>query len=208
MTAGHIEGHAQGEEPRPGAASCPATWCGSTPAGARTGKRGEEGGPYYAMAPGLSVDAAKLLAKKRIVAIGFDAPFIDPVPSGMLQGKASPAPGHRAGAAVLGAPLHVVGIRHSPPGGPEISSAMADEHVWTSCAMVLPSRDKGAAGAVIRPVGGWTSGTALRHRCWTPVAGSFRSRSRRLLVHSRNSYAARREMRTRGCGKAVSGPRS
>lgn len=35
-----------------------------------------DGGPYYAMAPGLSVDAAKLLATKRIVAIGIDAPFI------------------------------------------------------------------------------------------------------------------------------------
>jgi hypothetical protein len=29
---------------------------------------------------------------------------------------------------------------------------MASDKVWTSCAMVLPSRDKGAAGAVIRPV--------------------------------------------------------
>ena len=43
------------------------------------------------MAPGLAVDAAKLLATKRIVAIGLDAPFIDAVPNGMLQGKAPPA---------------------------------------------------------------------------------------------------------------------
>ena len=31
-------------------------------------------------------------------------------------------------------------------------AAMAADRVWTSCAMVLPSRDKGAAGAVVRPV--------------------------------------------------------
>ena len=31
-------------------------------------------------------------------------------------------------------------------------AAMAGDQVWTSCAMVLPSRDKGAAGAVVRPV--------------------------------------------------------
>jgi hypothetical protein len=29
---------------------------------------------------------------------------------------------------------------------------MGKDLVWTSCAMALPSRDKGAAGAVIRPV--------------------------------------------------------
>ena len=45
------------------------------------------------MAPGLSVDAAKLLGRMRIVAIGLDTPFIDPVADGMLQGKAPPAPG-------------------------------------------------------------------------------------------------------------------
>ena len=31
-------------------------------------------------------------------------------------------------------------------------AAMARDRVWTSCAMALPSRDKGAAGAVVRPV--------------------------------------------------------
>jgi len=114
-------------------------------------KEGEESGPYYTMAPGLSVDAAKLLAKKRIVAIGFDAPFIDPVPSGMLQGKAPPAPGTEPGLpfSVHHYMLSVFGIHHLENLN---LSAMAGDRVWTSCAMVLPSRDKGAAGAVIRPV--------------------------------------------------------
>jgi hypothetical protein len=78
----------------------------------------DEGSPYYAMAPGLSVDAAKWLATKRIVAIGLDAPFIDPVPSGMLQGKAPPAPGTEPGLpfSIL---LHAVGVRHPPSREPE-----------------------------------------------------------------------------------------
>ena len=77
-------------------------------------KDGDEGGPYYAMAPGLSVDAAKLLAGKRIVAIGLDAPFIDAVPSGMLQGKAPPAPGTEPGLpfSVHHYMLSVFGIHH------------------------------------------------------------------------------------------------
>ena len=90
-------GHAARRRVWRSAASCPATWCGSTPAGATTGRTGDDGGSYYAMAPGLSVDAAKWLATKRIVAIGLDAPFIDAVPSGMLQGKAPPAPGTEPG---------------------------------------------------------------------------------------------------------------
>lgn len=114
-------------------------------------KEAEEGGPYYAMAPGLSVDAAKLLAAKRIVAIGIDAPFIDPVPSGMLQGKAPPAAGTEPGLpfSIHHYMLSVFGIHHLENLN---LAAMAGDHVWTSCAMVLPSLDKGAAGAVIRPV--------------------------------------------------------
>ena len=114
-------------------------------------KEGDEGGPYYAMAPGLSVDAAKLLATKRIVAIGVDAPFIDPVPKGMLQGKAPPAAGTEPGLpfSIHHYMLSVFGIHHLENLN---LAAMAGDHVWTSCAMVLPSLDKGAAGAVIRPV--------------------------------------------------------
>ncbi|MBC5782278.1 cyclase family protein [Ramlibacter sp. USB13] len=107
--------------------------------------------PYYAMAPGLSVDAAKMLAGKRIVAVGLDVPFIDPVPEGMLQGKAPPAPGTEQGLpfSIHHYMLSVYGIHHLENLN---LAAMAADKVWTSCAMVLPSRDKGAAGAVIRPV--------------------------------------------------------
>ena len=114
-------------------------------------KEGEEGAKYYAMAPGLSVDAAKFLATKRIVAIGLDAPFIDPVPNGMLQGKAPPAQGTEPGLpfSIHHYMLSVFGIHHLENLN---LAAMAGDRVWTSCAMVLPSRDQGAAGAVIRPV--------------------------------------------------------
>ena len=106
---------------------------------------------YYAMAPGLSVDAAKMLAAKRIVAIGLDVPFIDAVPNGMLQGKAPPAPGTDPGLpfSIHHYMLSVYGIHHLENLN---LAAMAADKVWTSCAMVLPSRDKGAAGAVVRPV--------------------------------------------------------
>jgi kynurenine formamidase len=107
--------------------------------------------PYYAMSPGLSVEATKMLAGRRIVAIGLDAPFIDAVPNGMLQGKAQPAAGTEPGLpfSIHHYMLSVYGIHHLENMN---LAAMAADKVWTSCAMVLPSRDKGAAGAVVRPV--------------------------------------------------------
>jgi len=84
-------------------------------------------------------------------AFGLDAPFIDPVPNGLLQGKAPPAPGTEPNLpfSIHHYMLSVFGIHHLENLN---LAAMAADRVWTSCAMVLPSRDKGAAGAVIRPV--------------------------------------------------------
>ena len=106
---------------------------------------------YYGRAPGLSYDAAHYLGERRIVAIGLDAPFIDAVPDGMLQGKVGPAPGTPPGLpfAVHHHMLTQMGIHH-------IENAKLDElardKVWTSCTMILPAREKGAAGAAVRPV--------------------------------------------------------
>jgi kynurenine formamidase len=106
---------------------------------------------YYAKAPGLSYDAAQYLGKQRIVAIALDTPFIDPVPEGLLAGKAAPAPGTPPG---LGFAVHhhmltQAGIHH-------VENAKLDElardKVWTSCAMLLPLRERGAAGSAVRPV--------------------------------------------------------
>jgi kynurenine formamidase len=106
---------------------------------------------YYASAPGLSYDAAQYIGKRRAVAIALDTPFIDPVPDGMLTGKAAPAAGVPPGLpfAVHHHMLTQMGIHH-------VENAKLDElardKVWTSCAMLLPLRERGAAGSAVRPV--------------------------------------------------------
>jgi kynurenine formamidase len=106
---------------------------------------------YYTQAPGLGYDAARYLGERRVVAIGFDTPFVDAVPAGMLEGKAGPAPGTPAGLpfAVHHHMLTQMGIHH-------IENTKLDElsrdRIWTSCTVILPVRQKGAAGAAVRPV--------------------------------------------------------
>jgi kynurenine formamidase len=106
---------------------------------------------YYAAAPGLSFDAAQYLGKKRVVAVGVDVPFIDPVPEGMLQGKAAPAPGTPPNTpfAVHHHLLTEAGVYHIE--NANLREAVSQQ-VWTGCAMVLPLRTRGAAGSPIRPV--------------------------------------------------------
>jgi len=106
---------------------------------------------YYTQAPGLGYDAAQYLGEKRIVAIGLDTPFIDPVPAGMLQGKAPPAEGTPPGLpfAVHHHMLTQKGIHHIEHAN---LAAIADDKAWTSCTMILPLREKGGAGSAVRPV--------------------------------------------------------
>lgn len=106
---------------------------------------------YYASAPGLNIDAARLLADARVVAVGLDAPFIDSVADGMLMGKAGPAPG-----SLPGLPFSVHHHLLTQAGVHHVENArlheMARDEVYTSCTMILPTREKGAAGAAVRPV--------------------------------------------------------
>ena len=106
---------------------------------------------YYSKAPGLAYDAARYLGDKRIVAIGLDTPFIDPVPEGMLQGKGAPAQGTPPGLpfAVHHHMLSQAGIHHIENSKLD---TLARDKVWLSCTMVLPPLEKGAAGAAVRPV--------------------------------------------------------
>jgi kynurenine formamidase len=106
---------------------------------------------YYAAGPGLAFDAARYLSGKRIVAIGVDVPFIDPVPEGMLQGKAAPAAGTPPNTpfAIHHHMLTQAGIYHIE--NANLGEA-ASQQVWTGCAIVLPLRTKGAAGSPVRPV--------------------------------------------------------
>jgi len=106
---------------------------------------------YYTKAPGLAYDAAQWLSQRRIVAVGLDTPFVDTVAEGMLMGKAPPAEGTPPGFpfAVHHHMLVQAGIHL-------IENAKLDEmaadRVWTACTMILPVREKGAAGAAVRPV--------------------------------------------------------
>ena len=106
---------------------------------------------YYTKAPGLSYDAAQWLAQRRIVAISLDTPFIDTVPEGMLMGKAGPAPGTPPGM-----PFAVHHHMLSQAGIHLVENAkldeMASDKVWTSCTLILPLLEKGAAGSALRPV--------------------------------------------------------
>ena len=107
--------------------------------------------PYYTQGPGLSYDAAQYLGRARIVAVGLDVPFIDPVAEGFLQGKAPPAAGTPQGLpfAVHHHMLTQMGIHHLE----NVRTVdLAEDRVWTSCAMILPIRQQGAAGSAIRPV--------------------------------------------------------
>jgi kynurenine formamidase len=69
----------------------------------------------------------------------------------MLQGTAAPAAGTPPGLpfAVHHHLLTQAGIHH-------IENAKLDElardRVWTACTIILPAREKGAAGAAVRPV--------------------------------------------------------
>jgi kynurenine formamidase len=106
---------------------------------------------YYTKAPGLSYDAARYLGERRVAVIALDTPFVDPVPEGMLMGKAGPAAGTPQGLpfAVHHHLITQMGIHH-------IESAKldeaADDKLWTSCTMILPLREKGGAGSPVRPV--------------------------------------------------------
>lgn len=106
---------------------------------------------YYTKAPGLSYDAAQWLAQRRIVVIGLDTPFVDTVAEGMLAGKAGPAPGTPPGL-----PFAVHHHMLAQAGIHLIENAKLDEmaadRVWVACTLILPLRDKGAAGSAVRPV--------------------------------------------------------
>jgi kynurenine formamidase len=106
---------------------------------------------YYAQAPGLAYDAAQYLGTKRIVAIGLDAPFIDTVPEGMMQGKAPPAAGTPPGLpfAIHHYMITQMGIHHVENAKLD---TMARDKVYTACTMILPLMEKGGAGSAIRPV--------------------------------------------------------
>ncbi len=106
---------------------------------------------YYAMGPGLSMDAAEYLAERKIVLVALDNPFTDPVAKGQLQRKAMPPQGMDQGL-----PFYIHHYNLAVAGIHQIQNAnlgaLAKNKVWTSCTMILPLRSKGHAGSPVRPV--------------------------------------------------------
>jgi kynurenine formamidase len=111
----------------------------------------DTGKTYYTKGPGLSYDAAKYIEDKQVVLVALDNPFTDPVPDGMLQGKAAPAAGTP--------PALPFAIHHHnlvQAGIHQIQNAnlgeLAKDKVWLSCTIILPLRSKGGSGSPVRPV--------------------------------------------------------
>ena len=106
---------------------------------------------YYTKGPGLSYDGAKYIESKQAVLVALDNPFTDPVPDGMLQGKAAPAPGTPQGLpfAIHHHNLTQAGIHNIQNAN---LGALARDRVWVSCTMILPLRTQGASGSPVRPV--------------------------------------------------------
>jgi kynurenine formamidase len=106
---------------------------------------------YYTKGPGLSYDAAKYIEQKGVVLVALDNPFTDPVPDGMLQGKAAPPEGVPEGLpfAIHHHNLVVAGIHNIQNAN---LGALARDKVWVSCTMILPLRTQGGSGSPVRPV--------------------------------------------------------
>jgi len=106
---------------------------------------------YYSMAPGLSYDAAKYLGEQRVVAVGLDTPTIDALADGQLAGTAGPPPGSPP---EMMFPVHYYFLTQA--GIHNLENVKLDElardQVSSSCTIVLPLREKGAAGSPIRPI--------------------------------------------------------
>jgi len=106
---------------------------------------------YYTKGPGLSYDAAKYIEDKQVVLLALDNPFTDPVPDGMLMGKAAPAPGTPPALpfAIHHNNLVVAGIHNIQNAN---LGELAKDKVWLSCTIILPLRSKGGSGSPVRPV--------------------------------------------------------
>jgi len=106
---------------------------------------------YYTKGPGLAYDGAKLIEQKKIVLVALDNPFTDPVPEGMLQGKAAPPAGVPDGLpfSIHHHNLAVAGIHNIQNAN---LGELAKDKVWLSCTMILPLRSQGGSGSPVRPV--------------------------------------------------------
>ncbi|PKP84229.1 MAG: polyketide cyclase [Alphaproteobacteria bacterium HGW-Alphaproteobacteria-2] len=106
---------------------------------------------YYTMGPGLAQDGAELLAGRHAVLVALDNPFTDPVADGQLTGQAMPPQGMDEGL-----PFVIHHLNLAVNGIHNIQNArlkeIAADGAWTSCAMILPLRSRGASGSPVRAI--------------------------------------------------------
>jgi kynurenine formamidase len=106
---------------------------------------------YYTKGPGLAYDAALYLEARRVVLVALDNPFTDPVNDGQLQGRAAPPEGTPP---ALPFAIHHYNLTQSGIYNIQNANlaALARDKVWTSCTIILPLRERGAAGSPVRPI--------------------------------------------------------
>jgi kynurenine formamidase len=111
----------------------------------------DDAGIYYTMGPGLSYDAAQWLGERAVVLVALDNPFTDPAGEGFIMGEGAPAEGTPPDLPWV---IHHHNLTQS--GVYQIQNARLDalaaDRVWTSCTMILPLREQGAAGSPVRPI--------------------------------------------------------
>jgi kynurenine formamidase len=106
---------------------------------------------YYSMAPGLADDAVRYLVERRPVIVGIDTPFVDAIADGQLAGTSPPPPGTPEAMAFASHQRLLVEAGVHTFENAKLDELIRDK-VLTSCVMILPLREKGAAGSPVRPV--------------------------------------------------------
>jgi kynurenine formamidase len=96
---------------------------------------------YYSGGPGLSEDAVRFLSSKQVVAIGIDAPFVDPFPPPPREDGITFIVHH---VALVEEGIHLVENMRL--------SELARDRVWLSALFLLPARMQGGSGSTVRPV--------------------------------------------------------
>lgn len=106
---------------------------------------------YYSAGPGLSYDAALFLQQKKIVLVGLDNPFTDPVNEGFLQGMAGPPLG-----APDGLPFSVHHNNLTQAGIYQIQNLnlkkLAQDRIYLSAVFISPLPIRGASGSPVAPI--------------------------------------------------------
>jgi kynurenine formamidase len=106
---------------------------------------------YYSAGPGISRDAARFIASKKVACVGMDVPFLDAVSEGYLRGAAQAPPD-----APAGLPFVVHHENLTQAGIYQIHNLrlaeLAADQVYISALIILPLRIRGAAHSAVRPV--------------------------------------------------------